>query len=397
MSTAATATSSAAPSSLVPPPASVPEASSGSGASPDNGASTASSTAAAATAAGPSSGGVTSTATTNASNPSPSVLSFPLFSATAATSTSSSSRLQPHSPASSSFISSHAAHSISVPSPATAISTATAVSTMTNANAPNNINPALNNHSIPNANPAIANQAPAPAIHTAAPSITATLPSSSNPRHVAEARAALVATVSNLLDTELQGRASLLHGNAAALERQRRDVSRAAEGLRRENDRLARLARDAGKAVKELGNVQNWAEVLERDFLVLEETVRLVKRGDGEEDEEDGGSSDGSGGSCSCSECWSGSETGSVVGGAGDAAGPDSRVKVELSDAVVESLAEAMATEGFFKAAAVDKGNANANSNGRGSATGDREAAEFRDESATAEVAPAKADSIRAQ
>ncbi|RYP40785.1 hypothetical protein DL767_001431 [Monosporascus sp. MG133] len=393
MPTVATATSSAAPSPLVPPPASVPETSGGSGASPDKGASTPSSAAVAATAAGPSSGGVTSTATTNTSTPGPAVLPFPLFSATAATSTSSSSRLPPHSPASSSYPSSHTAQSISVPSPATAISTATAVSMMTNANPPNNINPALNNHSIPNANPATVNQAPAPAIHTATPSIAATLPSSSDPRHVAEARAALVATVSNLLDTELQGRASLLHGNAAALERQRRDVSRAAEGLRRENDRLARLARDAGKAVKELGNVQNWAEVLERDFLVLEETVRLVKRGDGGEDEEDGDDgSDGSGGSCSCSDCWAGSETGSVVGGADDAAGPDSRVKVELSDSVVESLAEAMATEGFFKAAAVDKGNANV----RGSATGDREGVEFRDESATAEVAPTKADSVGA-
>ncbi|RYP54078.1 hypothetical protein DL768_001080 [Monosporascus sp. mg162] len=391
MSTAATATSSAAP-----PPTSVPETSGGSGASPDNGAYMPSSAAVAATAAGPSSGSVTSTATTNTSAPSPAVLPFPLFSATASTSTSSSSRLQPHSPASSSFPSSHAAQSISVPSPATAISTATAVSTMTNANPPNNINPALSNHSIPHANPATANQPPAPAIHTAAPSITATLPSSSDPRHVAEARAALVATVSNLLDTELQGRASLLHGNAAALERQRRDVSRAAEGLRRENDRLARLARDAGKAVKELGNVQNWAEVLERDFLVLEETVRLVRKGGGGEDEEDDGSSDGSSGSCSCSECWSGSETGSVVGGADDAAAPGSRVEVELSDAVVESLAEAMATEGFFKAAAVDKGDANANANGRGSVTGDREAVEFRDGSATAEVAPTKADSVRA-
>ncbi|RYP69670.1 hypothetical protein DL771_005949 [Monosporascus sp. 5C6A] len=382
MHTAATASSSAASSPLVPPPASVPETSGGGGAAPDNGASTPSSTAVPATVAGPSSGGVTSTATTNTSSPAPAVLSFPLFSATAATSTSSSSRLRPHSPASSSLPSSHAAQSIGVPSTATAISTATAVSTMTNADPANNVNPAPNNHGTPNAN-----QPPGPA--AAAPSIAATLPSSSNPRHVAEARAALVATVSNLLDTELQGRASLLHGNAAALERQRRDVSRAAEGLRRENDRLARLARDAGKAVKELGNVQNWAEVLERDFLVLEETVRLVKKGD---DGEDGGSSDGSGSSCSCSECWSGSEAGSDGGGAGDAAGPDSRVRVELSDAVVESLAEAMATEGFFKAAPVDKGDGN----GRGSATGDREAMEFRDESATAKVAPTKADSVGA-
>lgn len=31
--------------------------------------------------------------------------------------------------------------------------------------------------------------------------------------------------------------------------------------------------------VKELGNVQNWAEMLERDFLVLGETIRLANGG----------------------------------------------------------------------------------------------------------------------
>ena len=44
------------------------------------------------------------------------------------------------------------------------------------------------------------------------------------------------------------------------------------------------------RKIKELGNVQNWAEVLERDFLVLEETMRLVREGSGSDGE-------------SCSEC----------------------------------------------------------------------------------------------
>lgn len=97
---------------------------------------------------------------------------------------------------------------------------------------------------------------------------------------MAHARAALVATVSNLLDGELQQRASLLHANEAALRRQERDVARATEGLRAESDRLAREAKTYGKQIKELGHVQNWAEVLERDLLVLGETVRLAnKRG----------------------------------------------------------------------------------------------------------------------
>ncbi|POR32310.1 Uncharacterized protein TPAR_07454, partial [Tolypocladium paradoxum] len=71
----------------------------------------------------------------------------------------------------------------------------------------------------------------------------------------------------------------------------------------RERERLAREADAAARRVKELGNVQNWAEVLERGFLVLEETVRLAN----------GGSDSGSG-SCSCSECGRDDDDGDDAG-----------------------------------------------------------------------------------
>ncbi|KAI0130812.1 hypothetical protein F4814DRAFT_143607 [Daldinia grandis] len=123
-----------------------------------------------------------------------------------------------------------------------------------------------------------------------------TLPSRTAQLHIDEARAALVASMSNMLDSELQSRASLLHSNAAALTKQEKDVIKGTEALRKENDKLEKLARDTERKIKELGNVQNWAEVLERDFLILEETARLVRDGSG---------------SYSCSECsrssWSGS------------------------------------------------------------------------------------------
>lgn len=74
--------------------------------------------------------------------------------------------------------------------------------------------------------------------------------------------------------------------------------------FRKENDKLAKVLADGSRQVKELGDVQNWAERLERDFLVLEETMRLVQRGEGEE-----GSWSGSGSySGSESGSWSGSE-----------------------------------------------------------------------------------------
>ncbi|KAM0258288.1 hypothetical protein ACHAQJ_003930 [Trichoderma viride] len=144
--------------------------------------------------------------------------------------------------------------------------------------------------------------APSVATTTAAasPALQPTLPSAETQRHVAEARAAVVASMGNMLDSELQSRAAILHDNAAALEKQERDVLRATEGLRRETQRLKAEADKAAKKVKELGNVQNWAEVLERGFLVLEETVRLAN-----------GDDEGSACSCSCSECGGGESGGS--------------------------------------------------------------------------------------
>ncbi|KAI0418752.1 hypothetical protein F5X98DRAFT_109254 [Xylaria grammica] len=138
---------------------------------------------------------------------------------------------------------------------------------------------------------------------TATMSLNPNLPSRDSQLHVAEARAALVASMSNMLDSELQSRASLLHSNAAALSRQEQDVARATEALRRENDKLAKVAKDAGRKIKELGNVQNWAEVLERDFLVLEETMRLVREGSTESGDDGSSCSDYTG------SYWSGSES----------------------------------------------------------------------------------------
>lgn len=115
-----------------------------------------------------------------------------------------------------------------------------------------------------------------------------------------------MASIGNTLDHELQTRASLLHANQAAIEKQERDVERALADLRREDDRLLKVLDKGSRQVKELGDVQNWAERLERDFLVLEETMRLVHEGgSGSESGSWTGSESGS---------WSGSEGGSVVG-----------------------------------------------------------------------------------
>ncbi|KXJ97194.1 hypothetical protein Micbo1qcDRAFT_156002 [Microdochium bolleyi] len=230
--------------------------------------------------------------------------------------------------------------------------------------------------------------------------LTPTLPSSSAHLPTIEARDALIASMSNLLDHKLQTRASQLHSNSAALAKQEKDVAQATEGLRKETAKLERVARDAGRRVKELGNVQNWAEVLERDLLVIEETIRLAnrpprpkgqsrRRVEGapdrdrgpDETESDGYASTDEEGSERCSDCegsccWSGSGSGSdeeersdnedqeeggrrkrdqesfaegagrlKTGGGGSGGG----VKVEINDGLLASLSEAMRLDIYGK------------------------------------------------
>jgi hypothetical protein len=98
-------------------------------------------------------------------------------------------------------------------------------------------------------------------------------------RQIAEARAALEASMHNIgshLDSTLKSRAQNLHANNAAVDKQIADLQNSTRLLAKETDKLKKIADDAGRKLKEVGNVQNWAEVMEREFLILEETVRLA-------------------------------------------------------------------------------------------------------------------------
>lgn len=176
----------------------------------------------------------------------------------------------------------------------------------------------------------------------ASPTNPSHLPTEAEQEQIAQARTALVASIGNTLDHELQTRASLLHANQAAIEKQERDVERALADLRREDDKLLKVLDKGSRQVKELGDVQNWAERLERDFLVLEETMRLVHEGDGGSGSESGswtGSESGS---------WSGSERGSVVGD-GDEDG-DGDVRMEDGEPDHERVVDDVASKGKGKA-----------------------------------------------
>lgn len=83
--------------------------------------------------------------------------------------------------------------------------------------------------------------------------------------------------MANLLDTQLRDRAALMHDNMRAIHSQQRDLGRAVTGLRKANDGLARLVHEFTGSYKEMGHVQNWAEMQYQNISVLEETMRLVR------------------------------------------------------------------------------------------------------------------------
>jgi GCN5-like protein 1 (GCN5L1) len=132
---------------------------------------------------------------------------------------------------------------------------------------------------------------------------TTTDPFPSDREQTAEARAALLSTLTNVgtsATVPLQQRASDILSNAAAIAAQEAAVQKATKDLAKQTAEYAKLADDARGKLKELGDVQNWAEVLERDLLVLEETMRMVDEeglipDEGEAGEDDPGAAGGDG------------------------------------------------------------------------------------------------------
>ncbi|GES57231.1 biogenesis of lysosome-related organelles complex 1 subunit 1 [Aspergillus terreus] len=121
-------------------------------------------------------------------------------------------------------------------------------------------------------------------IHNSPPDNTNNIPS---PQRTAEAKAAFEASLRSVganYEADLRDRARNLHENAAALDKQEGDVQRATGALAKQNDQLAKVADQARDGLKEIGDVQNWAELIERDLLVIEETVRLAEEREEEEE-----------------------------------------------------------------------------------------------------------------
>lgn len=98
-----------------------------------------------------------------------------------------------------------------------------------------------------------------------------------------EARAAILASLESAgssYDNKFTRRATDLHSNAKAIAKQEGELKLQTAALAKETAKWQKELDKATKGVKEIGDVQNWAEMMERDLMVLEETLLLAEGGE---------------------------------------------------------------------------------------------------------------------
>ncbi|KAI9696918.1 MAG: hypothetical protein M1820_007993 [Bogoriella megaspora] len=104
--------------------------------------------------------------------------------------------------------------------------------------------------------------------------------SQTQPPGTAEARAAVTASLTSVgsnLDADVRRRAADLQSNADAISKQEAELAKQTAALAKESAQWQKLADTSTKKLNEFGDLQNWAEMIERDLLVVEETLRLVE------------------------------------------------------------------------------------------------------------------------
>ncbi|OBT74277.1 hypothetical protein VF21_07412 [Pseudogymnoascus sp. 05NY08] len=124
------------------------------------------------------------------------------------------------------------------------------------------------------------------------PASLSTSPSSTDTQTLTSARAALEATIlstGTAYTHPIEARALDLHAMNIALATQQTQLLSATGALAKEIDRLAKLAEEGGRRLKEAGALDVWAEVLEGDLAAVEECLRIVEGGGEERCESCGG------------------------------------------------------------------------------------------------------------
>ncbi|MCJ1372781.1 hypothetical protein MMC20_004006 [Loxospora ochrophaea] len=109
-------------------------------------------------------------------------------------------------------------------------------------------------------------------------------------QRTAEARTAISASLNSVgahVNADLQSRAKDIHANSAAIAKQEADVAKQTAALSKQTAQYQKLADESREKLKEIGDIQNWAEMIERDLLVVEESLRLAE-GEGNGREQNG-------------------------------------------------------------------------------------------------------------
>lgn len=107
-------------------------------------------------------------------------------------------------------------------------------------------------------------------------------PSDKTEKPIAEAHAAVVASLGatgTALEGELKNRATDVHANSDVIAEQEIELARQTASLARQGEQWQKFADSSTKKLNEFGDIQNWAEMIERDLLVVEETLNLVEEG----------------------------------------------------------------------------------------------------------------------
>ncbi|KAK2742761.1 hypothetical protein FQN55_007702 [Onygenales sp. PD_40] len=113
--------------------------------------------------------------------------------------------------------------------------------------------------------------------------MSSTPPSTTHTQETAEAKTAFTASLTSVgtnLDVRLRHRAQDLHDNEAAIAKQEDQLKKTTVELSKQSNELEKLADQGREGLKEVGDLQNWAELIERDLLMVEETVRLADEED---------------------------------------------------------------------------------------------------------------------
>ena len=112
-------------------------------------------------------------------------------------------------------------------------------------------------------------------------------PPASQAQRTAEAKAAFTASLNSVgsnLDADLQSRARNIHANSTALSKQEQGVEKEIKKLSKQSDQMQKVVDKTKSDLKEFDSLQNFetdfGAGLERDLMLIEETLRIVEEDD---------------------------------------------------------------------------------------------------------------------